>query len=234
MGKVSINSLEFGRVYGVNNLIVEDDNTEFTDYVTENFERLIKYASRLNIDVSKAQDLISDVWISYKNNEENGKGFDMSKGHSLIQTVEESVKARIKCYAKNVRYHRATSNSTEVLAHFTDDTEDDGPQSKYTAMASCEDIQGVLFEEEYDLEESMAYFVCCTSKCKISGLTLLEKIDLLASNAGMFDSRLLSDVWSANNAMKDCFRSAFKVWSRNPALYSSTLARVKEGMVCHN
>lgn len=223
-----LSTSKFGTVYGVGSSLKDCENTEFTDYVSENYKRLVEYAEHLNIDTTKAVDLINDVWLSYKLNEESGKCFDMSMGHRVIQSIEESVHGRIKRTARNPKYYRATNNTTEVLAHFTDDTEDDEIQNAYTAMASCEDVRHDVVEDECDLQDSMAYFISCTNKCRVTGLTILEKIEVLVNNAGEFDPELLAEVWNCDNSMKECFKNAFKVWYSNASLYFSTLAKVKE------
>lgn len=221
---------KYGTVVGIPIEMIDCDNTEFTDFIAENRNSLVNYARTLNIDVNKADDLINDAWYSYKINEENGKGYDMSAGHGDIITVEEAIKARLKLMAKNSIYHRATDGGQEVLAHFTEDTEDDSIQNSYTNMASVDDINAAIIEENFDLAENMQYFISCTRNCRVSGLTVLEKIDAIVEGieSDVFNANFISDLWVCSEGMKDCFSVIFSAWSRNKKTYASTLATVKE------
>lgn len=221
---------KYGTVVGIPFHMIDCDNTEFTDFIADNRNSLVNYAKTLNIDVNKADDLINDAWYSYRINEENGKGYDMSAGHGDIITVEEAVKARIKLMSRNSLYHRATDGGQEVLAHFTEDTEDDSVQNSYTNMASVEDINAAIVEESADLAENMQYFISCTGDCRVSGLSVLEKLDIIVDSieSDVFNAGFISDLWTCSEGMKDCFSSIFSAWTRNKNAYASTLASVKE------
>lgn len=220
---------KYGTVVGIPVDMVDSDNTEFTDFIAKNYHSLIKYAKTMNIDLSKADDLINDTWASYKLNEENGKGYDVSAGHGDIITIEEAVKARIKLMARNAIYHRATDNGQEVLAHFTDDTDEDPIQTGYTNMASVEDVNAAIIEEQADLYENMTYFVSSTKNCRICGLSFLEKLDSVVESveSDVFNANFIGDLWHGDE-IKDCFKSIFLTWAHDKKAYASTLASVKE------
>lgn len=221
---------KYGTIAGVALEINDCDNTVFTDFFEANYLGLINYAKTMNIDVSKASDLIHDTWASYRINENNGKGYDMTAGHGLVITIEEAVKARIKNMSRNTKYHRATDGGNEVLAHFTEDNKDDSVQNAYTQMASVEDVNTAIIEEAIDLAENMQYFISCTKNCRVSGLDVLDKLDLIIKSveADIFNAEFIGDLWSCGDGIKDCFRTIFNTYSLNKNTYMTTLASVRE------
>lgn len=222
-------NMKFGSVIGIRESIIDNDNSIFTEYIENHYNELLSYCRKRNIDVTKAEDLLNDTWESYKENEFNGEGFDSSLGHDGYISVSTAVKARIKLTALNKKYHRATDSDAEVLAHFTDDTEDDSIQNAYTNMASINDINSMLFEEEYDLAETMTYFISCTDNCRVSGLSLLDKMDIIVEcvENQTFNPDFICDIWNQGKDVKDCFRTILKSWMYDRKRYNSILQTVK-------
>lgn len=80
-------------------------NTLATDYMARNIDRLYSFARTLQIDKSKAEDLVQDVLESILKAEKSGDGYQFSSDKATMITVGEFVKGRIKGYAKNKRYY---------------------------------------------------------------------------------------------------------------------------------
>lgn len=83
-------------------------NTEASSYIVNNYKKLIGIIKSYDICEDKAEDLLSDVYISIRESEADGNGYDMTysmkNGHDNIMMVEQFVIGRIKLYAKNDRY----------------------------------------------------------------------------------------------------------------------------------
>ena len=119
------NNLKYGKVAGID-LSLRDVSTERSEYVVENRDMLVKYARGLNIDFNSADDLVNDLWLSFRKNEADGVGYieDGSEYLGYI-SVEVAVKSRLKLMAKNKAYARLSNNDKNVIANFTDDIDDD-------------------------------------------------------------------------------------------------------------
>ena len=237
--ELQFDTKKFGKFVGVPTELKDVDNTKFTEYVQEHRDELIKYGANLQgMDKHKAEDLVNDTWVSYKNNEEDNKCYSSDKGHGAYIFVEEAVKARMKLmarrkdrYKKESVYMKNTSSSQVVCAHFTDDTDDDTLQTLLTRSAKKTSVE--IETMSVDLKDSMMYFIACTQDCRIPGLTILEKLDAIV---GMVENRqfsslnasYISDLWTRGADIKSAFREILTSYSRDNDTYLHTLNMVKE------
>lgn len=228
---------KFGRVAGVNPCLKDVDNTDFSEYIVKHRDELVRYASSLRgIDGCKADDLVHDTWISYKINEQNNKCYSPSKGRGAYITIEEAIKSRMKLMAKRVnkktqeaRYMQNTSKSKVVYSHFMESVDDDDKLQQalsYQVESTVDEIRTL----QSDLKSDMMYFVACTKDCRIPGISLLEKLDIVVEmmEEGLSCvSEYLSD-WNKNSEMKEIFRDIFTVYSKDKDMYLQTLKEVRE------
>lgn len=230
---------KFGRMVGVSASLKDVENTIFTEYVTKNRDSLVKYAMTLkNIDKAKAEDLVDDTWISYKRNEEDGKCFSTDKGHDVYITPEEAVKARMKLMVKRMdsqkkesKYLQNTSASQVICAHFTDDTDDDSLQTLLTR--SAKETSNEIESINVDLKDSMMYFIACTQDCRVPGITLLERMDIIVdmvehNTFSLSNANYISDLWTRGKDVKGAFSEIVTTYSKDNKTYFRTLGLVKE------
>ena len=237
--ELQFDTKKFGKFVGVPTELKDVDNTKFTEYVQKHRDELIKFGANLpGMDKHKAEDLVNDTWVSYKKNEENNKCYSSDGGHGPYIFVEEAVKARMKRMAKRMdtqkkeyMYLKNTSSSQVICAHFTDDTDDDTLQTLLTRSAKKTSIE--IDTLSVDLKDSMMYFIACTQDCRISGLTILERLDDIV---GMVENQqfsatnasYISDLWTRGADVKNAFREILTSYSRDNKTYLHTLSIVKE------
>jgi hypothetical protein len=100
---------------GLEARIIEPNiNREASNYILNNWQELHTSIKKKLIKSDKAHDLLSDVYISIIEAENNGNGFDMEYGSNVdengninfnIMSVEQFVLGRIKLYSKNTKYN---------------------------------------------------------------------------------------------------------------------------------
>ena len=100
-------------------------NREASQYIVDNYRKLLGIIKSYDIKEDKAEDLLQDLFISIVDSEDNGEGCDMeySKGDSSdmqILSVEQFVLGRAKLYSKNVKYR---SDIVEGYSGYTTGTE---------------------------------------------------------------------------------------------------------------
>lgn len=83
----------------------KNTNNLATQFVVNNIQKLYAFARTLQIDKSKAEDLVHDVFKSLVIAERNGDCYQFSGAKATMITVEEFVKGRIKGYSKNRAYY---------------------------------------------------------------------------------------------------------------------------------
>lgn len=91
-----------GLSYGI---FDKNTNNLATQFVVNNIQKLYAFARTLQIDKSKAEDLVHDVFKSLVIAERNGDCYQFSGAKATMITVEEFVKGRIKGYSKNRAYY---------------------------------------------------------------------------------------------------------------------------------
>lgn len=105
--------------------IVEPEiNREASQYIVENYRKLLGIVKSYDIKEDKAEDLLQDLFISIVDSEDNGEGFDMEysngdKEDTQILSVEQFVLGRAKLYSKNFKYR---SDIVEGYASYTTET----------------------------------------------------------------------------------------------------------------
>ena len=230
------NNLKYGKVAGID-LSLRDVSTERSEYVVENRDMLVKYARGLNIDFNSADDLVNDLWLSFRKNEADGVGYieDGSEYLGYI-SVEVAVKSRLKLMAKNKAYARLSNNDKNVIANFTDDIDDDKDDPLTEALkcqanrveSSISDI-----ETEESLREAMEHFIACTSDCTIPGIDLLKRMDqleILAEEGGISKSSqmLMAGIYDRGEDVIDSLKGILHCFLNNKKYYSETLKAVEE------
>ena len=228
---------KFGTVVGITAELKDIDNTYFTDYVSDpnNLRDLIQFARHLDMDPTRAEDLVQDVWISYRKNEENGECYDTSAGHDVYISVEEAVKARMKLMAHNYQ----ADFKHEVLFDYTEPANDArGEDDKLHAalMNKVHDVTDSLDKliVDEDLKDSMMHFVACTADCKVPGIALLSRLDYIVDMVGNkknltgLSHELLADILHKGDDVKESLKEILGEYCKDKDIYLLTLGKVRE------
>lgn len=104
---------DYGDISIPTKLTEVETNNEASKFVEDKYSELVKYAYSIGI-TDKAIDLINDVYISLRNSEADGNGYNMNHLQNKLISVEEFVKSRIKKYAQSKRY---SSNVVESASY---------------------------------------------------------------------------------------------------------------------
>lgn len=107
-----IRDIELEEVNAQHSLKEMEINSMASDYIAEHYNSLVEYARKLGIK-SKSEDLIMDVYIATKKNENNGKSYDVSYNGEFT-SVKEFILKRIKGYSKNSKYSDDVANYNRV------------------------------------------------------------------------------------------------------------------------
>lgn len=131
-------------------------NTYATDFMVFNIKEVKDSILKMGIDPERVHDLYSDVYLSLRENELEGRGYDISCGTDVRQFVF----GRIKKYSLNkkydARYIESRSGCTLVAATPDQDEEEDrltGFQAAYKNAASVDDID--LLESALSVKDAI-------------------------------------------------------------------------------
>ena len=234
-GKVNL-----GTITNVNNVMMDIvTNTDFTDFVANNYDKLCREVVKFGIDPEFSVDLVNDVWKSYKIDEAEGNGYDMCKGNrDGVISIEQSVYGRIKRYAQNKRYQKATeaprynvntnkyemkeipcSYSTEELDQLT------GCQKAYAQMSSYDDLEEV--ENKVALAENIQYLLAFGDKLGIRVLSVVENLSYIKDNLQSIDRSIFKGFKEAGSEFKEAFANVLHAATTDPVLFSVELENAK-------
>lgn len=230
-----------GTVSGVDNVMREvETNSEFTDFIAKNYERLVDEAPKFGIDPEFSVDLINDVWHSYKIDEANGNCYDMCKGNrDGFISLEQSVYGRIKLYAKNKRYQKATEaprfnkatgkyEMKEIASSFTSEELDTmtGCQKQYAQMNSYDDLGAV--EDKLALAENIQYLLAFGDKLGLPVLNVIETIMDMRDKLSDIDMSIFKGFREADREFREAFTAVFNTAVKEPDYFAVELAKARK------
>ena len=215
--------------------IEADTNHEASDYIHDNYSTILKQTRKMQgVAFDKAEDLLMDVFVSIREAELNGLGYN-SEEHSNdgdIITVAEFVYGRIKGYSRNKKY----SNGVEVH-HSTDgdivtgsasslDGEDleemDGFQKAMSVASTEDDLEAI--ELEVSLRESIEYILSFDELVGFSLLSFFKNRKSIANmeyNSSVFDK--LASVANMHPDFKEAFYDAMNFANKNSDAFDAVI-----------
>lgn len=101
------------------NLVEPEVNHSATQWLTENYDRLIRQVMSKGV-VDKAGDLLADVYISLHTAECDGNGYDINYIAGQTISVEEFVVSRINKYTKSKKYRTDIVESSKYVMNTKD------------------------------------------------------------------------------------------------------------------
>lgn len=91
----------FGTIAGLKDANLNKQGTEF---IQDNYDKLVKYGCKLGLHEEAAHDLVHDAYIATYEDELNGAGFDPDYFSTGQMTVEAWIYSRIQKMSHNVKY----------------------------------------------------------------------------------------------------------------------------------
>lgn len=200
-------------------LFETDINREASDYIIEHYDKLIEYIQTQKV-VDKASDLLHDVYLAVKEDEDNGEGYDInygfddeqgSDGVRHIISVGQFVYGRIKLYCKNIKYSteyiekaKLKIKRREVIYEPSYDSEGNAKERKVTklvkdaiivtasaATANESNDSAIDNNDEFQMAYSMAMVADSTDDVT-ELLSLREEIDYCIDVGDLHSIKMLN------------------------------------------
>lgn len=230
-------SINCRSLYGMNNEMKEvNKNQEATTFIEENHAKLVTFARIFGASEGYAEDAVHDVYMRYKTQENNGCGYDISKGnHGSVITIEEAVYGRLKRYCKNSKYRVGNSVHTTARKEIASSSSTEDLESMnvyqmiYNSAESYDDIE--LIDQEMSVAEELTYILCCEKNLSVPALGVLKNLDTLIESVGSIDSSLFSDFRCAGKEFIEAFKGVLGFAIKNPDRYNQVLDMVTSELV---
>ena len=212
-------------------------NTEASTYIENHLSEIQRQVMKMGVHIDQVIPLIHDVWISIRNAELAGNGYDIkhSNENDCI-TVEEFVYGRIKGYSRNSKYRvdvsekhhsKDVTKQVEVISASAEDTTDldklNSFQKAYAMAASHDDIEDV--DAEISLRSNIEFCIDFDQVVGFSMLKFFKNIDTICNvgfNNSLFDK--LKDALQYHDEFCVAFREALTVSRTNRGVFESVVA----------
>lgn len=222
---------------GMNAAFIEPNvNKEASNYMTEHLDEIRRQARKMGINQDMLDDLISDVWLSIRDAELRGEGYNVAHSNDGdVITVEEFVYGRIKRYSLNIKYRsdvserhtsKDKSKSIEVFSASCSDTSDldnlDGFQKAYALAASYDDIDDV--DAEISLRSNIEFCIGFNDIIGFNVVNFFKNMDMFSSiafNPGIFDK--LKEAMNYHSDFRDAFREIMLVAVNKKPVFESVV-----------
>lgn len=218
-----------------------DVNSEFTNYIANNYDKLVRDVGKMKIDKLLAEDLVHDVYVSYVVAEENGESFDESKSkRGVMITVEQAVYGRMKGYSRNRKYHRQTESSTaevkvkngkrtivggfKEIPALTKDNDMErmtSVQRFYSQCANADSIEEV--DERQSLAENLTYVLSFENDFNSSIKGFLSNLSDILEEVDNISPSLFSEFGKADEEFKEALMSVLTYSFKKPEEFKSVL-----------
>ena len=209
-------------------------NREASQYLLDNYNEVVLSTIKMGVKEEKAYDLVNDVYVSLRNSEDEGNGYNINgkNGEGYI-LVESFVYGRIKNYAKNVKYRTDICESKKkgeirIISASSDDSDLENLESfqKAYAMAKTADSVSII-DAEVSLVEDITYCITFNNQVKMNMLALFKNIDKLASYD--FDKSLFEPIRalaSSNAEFAEAFRSVIEFSMKDKHTYDLIVSKL--------
>lgn len=210
---------EFSSVIFSDRLVEPKIDKTASEYISKNFKKLVAYVRSIDaVDKNKCEDLVNDVAVSILRGEQFGEGYKMcymTNEHDTPISVEQFVFGRIKKYANNRKYRKATTSkimerTTERINLIpadsnTEDLDLMTREQKAYALASTEVHELDDVDSKESIDEEIDYLLSLDGETGGRLSRLLFKLDDLKQfikNNANCDSNI-SDVFRVVNCSDD-------------------------------
>lgn len=194
-------------------------NHEASDYMSAHWDDICKQARKMGVHADFVDDLVCDVWLSIRDAEMNGNGYDVSHSNEGdIITVEQFIYGRIKGYSMNNKYRadvyerkvsKDATKSIEIVSASSSEGTDldklDGFQKAFALAATYDDIDNV--EAEMSLRSNIEFCMAFDNIIGFHIINLFKNLDMFSTIG--FNSSIFDKLKEACN-YHDEFGEAFK------------------------
>lgn len=197
-----------GTVYGAGcEMIDYEINREASEYMVDHYDELVRQVKKMGISEERAYDLVHDVYVSIVRAENDGEGYDMSKGKTgNIIAVHEFIYGRLKRYSLNEKY-TLIGSYTDIPASTTSDDYDrlDNFQKAYATAGEYDEIESI--EDSLSIAEEIEYCIGFENIIGLNMRALLKNLNIL--NDKNIDKSLFNNLRQATK-IHDEFGEAFQ------------------------
>lgn len=199
-------------------------------YIEENYNLLVRVAETLGAAPDKAEDLVTDVYLSIKRKELNGEVYDERRSGS----VQSYVIGMIKKYCKNERYLRPTFDDDVVAVDPSEDIDDLDYYNTEGAIKlayidgikTYDDLDLIIIEN--DLREDIGYVL--QFEDYVEGISLRKVLRIIGENLENLIENIDSSIFASlkrvlkhNDELRESFESVVRFAAENPQRYKEVL-----------
>lgn len=213
--------------FGIRNLMCEPTNYEASTYITENYEELLKYATKLLGDSQSAGDLLNDVYMSILTDENNGEGVNPDGSRFKENyTAAQWVKSRMTLYSKNKCYHSNGKQEINVGMLGDSEAEDDAAmtavQQAYFNAAHYDDLE--MLELEASVQDDMKYLLGFENDLGVNFRGLFQII--LDGSIEAVDMGILASIKSMGEDVLEALQNVLTFGAENKSRFDNMLEAV--------
>lgn len=212
-------------------------NREASQYITDNYDEILRQIPKLGVCEEKAVDLLNDVFVSIIEAENEGNGYDINRandGDCIL--VSQFVYGRLKRYAMNTRYrtdvvekklNKDKTVKVEVMSSsYSGNDYDtlDSFQKAYATAGSFDDIEAV--EDTLSITERIDFCIDFDYVVGMSMLALFKNIESLGQEdicKSVFEP--LKDALKIHDEFAEAFKNVVEYAMTHKARFESILAR---------
>lgn len=198
-------------------------NNDASNYIVNNYEKVINAVRSMKVDHDKAIDLVHDVYISLLKSEANGDGYDEESYG--VNGIEHFVFGRLKGYSKNKKYHSNSFIVDEVSSSFDGNLENaNSYQQAYNNAASYDDI--AIVESELDINEEILFLLSFENSTFISIKELLRNLLGIMESKLSFSNSVFAELREQGEAFNESLKEIVTYAGMRPDNYSEILAGI--------
>ena len=196
-------------------LVMPCINTEASDFMSDNISEILTSIAKMGVDKSKIHDLYTDVYLSIRDAEMNGRGFN--EDYDL--SVRNFVFGRLKKYSLNKKYdpkyieNKNNGEYTLIAASCSGDDEEEinGFQAAYKNAAEIDNIDGI--DDALSLKDAIETCIDYLHGTNINVISLFRSVENIVS--------LISTKAKRNHNANSVFYEIRSVGIKYPELFEA-------------
>ncbi len=223
-----------GTVHGIDNELMEGNtNNLASQYIVDNYDKLVFDVLKMGIDKEKNIDLINDVYCKIVEREQNGKGFDPSKGRKEAYIeVKHYIYKMLSDYGKNIKYRKqkvADLRFKELSSSYSGENISDLTvnQMVYKQARGYDEIEGL--DEQLSIFEEIEFILSFESSIQLDLRFLMKNIRNIASQLSSIDTAIfnpLKRLVKREAELKESLRTVVKFAISFPDTYDTIVEKL--------
>lgn len=212
-------------------------NTAASDFMTDNISEILHSIAKMGVDQSKIHDLYTDVYVSIREAEMDGRGFDDDYDIS----VRKFVFGRLKKYSLNKRYdpkyveNKNNGEYTLIAASYSGDDEDglNGFQAAYKNAADLDDID--TLENALSIKDAIETCIDYLYNTSINVISFFRGVegmmDLMSNRCKKSTNSVFCEISYIGNKHPELFEAmelALKFRASNKEIFFGVLTEIEK------